>query len=265
MTLIEYVCEEYQYSEFVANGMIMGGKVLVNEEVCDWINYRLKKKDVVRIKEKKSKFVTRSGHKLEEAIKRFSLDLSGKTAIDIGASEGGFTDCMLEYGAGKVYAVDVAYGILNYRLRANEKVVVLERKNARNLTEEDIPETVDLITADVAFISLDKIIPASLRFLKEEGKVVLLFKPQFELPADCLGKNGIPLHQEDVIKQIHFFVQEMQQAGLYLNGLIRSPIKGNNGNVEYLLTGGKESKEVVSAEQIAQCCNAAETEKFAIL
>lgn len=253
MDLLEYVCETYGYNEFVANGLIMAGKVLVNDEVCSWIKYKIKKNDRVRVKEKKKKFVTRSGYKLEKAIQSFRLDMDGRTALDIGASEGGFTDCMLRQGIRKVYAVDVAYGILNYALRQNDRVVALERKNARYLTKEDIPETVDYITADVSFISLGKIIPSSLEFLKEDGCAVLLFKPQFELKQEDLGKNGIPRCDDDVIRAMDAFVKYMGGQGLFICDVAKSPIKGNSGNTEYLLLGKKRPCDTISYPRIEEC------------
>ncbi len=252
MNLIEYVCESYGLSEFDANGYIMAGKVLVNDEVCSWIKYKVKNDDRIRIKFKKTDFVTRAGHKLEKAVNVFGLDVAGKTALDIGASEGGFTDCLLKHGAGRVYAVDVAYGILNYALRVNPKVVVLERKNARYLTEEDVPEQVDLMVSDVSFISLLKVIPPNLRFMKEEGLAVLLFKPQFELAAEDLGKNGIPLEQEKVISRMEEVVLGMRESGLFVCGAAKSPLKGNSGNTEYLL-GTMRETEIIGRGYIEEC------------
>lgn len=253
MNLIEYVCESYGLSEFDANGYIMAGKVLVNDEVCSWIKYKVKNDDRIRIKFKKTDFVTRAGHKLEKAVNVFGLDVAGKTALDIGASEGGFTDCLLKHGAGRVYAVDVAYGILNYALRVNPKVVVLERKNARYLTEEDVPEQVDLMVSDVSFISLLKVIPPNLRFMKEEGLAVLLFKPQFELAAEDLGKNGIPLEQEKVISRMEKVVLGMRESGLFVCGAAKSPLKGNSGNTEYLLLGTMRETEIIGRGYIEEC------------
>lgn len=253
MFLIEYIRDKYGFSEFEANGYIMAGKVLVNEEVCSWIKYKIRKDDVVRIKHKKSDYVTRSGHKLEKAINVFQIDVIGKTALDIGASEGGFTDCLLKHGAKKVYAVDVAYGIFDYKLRENPRVVVIERKNARYLTDQEIPESVDLITSDVSFISLTKVIPNSIKFLKENGSVVMLYKPQFELEVKDLGKNGIPDDQRNVILKIEEFIMQMRGAGLYINDMAKSPLKGNSGNTEYLLWGTKAEVKEIDRSQIENC------------
>lgn len=253
MNLIEYVCSQYQYSEFVANGLIMSGNVLVNDEVCLWVKYVLKEHDKVRIRGKKKEFVTRSGYKLQAAIQNFHLDMKNAVVLDIGASEGGFTDCSLKYGAQKVYAVDVAYGILNYKLRMSPQVVALERKNARYLTQSDIPEKVDYIIADISFISLSKVIPNCLSFLKEEGMIVLLFKPQFELKKECLGKNGNPKDQKDVVDAITAFVRLMKKRGMYIYSIISSPIRGNSGNKEYILLGSKREKVGMGTQQIEQC------------
>jgi len=253
MNLIEYICKEYGMGEFEANGCIMAGKVLVNDQVCSWVKYKLKKDDRIRMKYKKTDFVTRAGRKLEKAIQVFGLDVTGKAVLDIGASEGGFTDCLLKHGARKVYAVDVAYGILDYGLRVNPRVAVLERKNARYLTEEDIPESVDVITSDVSFISLAKVVVPNLRFLKPEGVLALLFKPQFELAPESLGKNGIPEKQEDVACKIGEFIAEMRKAGVYICDIAKSPIKGNSGNVEYLLLGRKTESETVGRDKVEAC------------
>lgn len=253
MYLIEYICDSYGLSEFESNGYIMAGRVLVNDQVCSWPKYKIKNKDSVRVKYKKTDFVTRAGHKLEKAVAVFQLEIAGKVVLDIGASEGGFTDCLLKHGACRVYAVDVAYGILNYGLRVNPRVVPLERKNARYLTEEDVPEKVDIITSDVSFISLLKVIPVNLRFLKKDGKAVLLFKPQFELAAEEVGKNGIPLDQERVISRIEELILGMKAEGLYICGISKSPIKGNSGNTEYLLLGRNTETEVVGRTRIREC------------
>lgn len=250
MKLLDYLCENYGLSTFEANGYIMAGKVLVNEEVCSWINYPIKEKDQIRIKMKQKDFVTRAGYKLEKAISEFDLSVQGKVIVDIGASEGGFTDCLLKHGANRVYAVDVAYGILNYKLRVNPKVVVLERKNAKYLSDEDIPEKVDMITSDVSFISLEKVILPNIRFLKGDGCVVLLFKPQFELAPEKLGKNGIPVNSDDVVDKIEEVVLHMGKNDVYIYAIRKSPIKGNSGNTEYLLYGDLTKKEILNRYMI---------------
>lgn len=250
MKLLDYLIDNYGLSSFEANGYIMAGKILVNEEVCSWINYPVKDKDKIRIKMKQKDFVTRAGYKLEKAISEFDVHVQGKVIIDIGASEGGFTDCLLKHGANRVYAVDVAYGILNYKLRVNPKVVVLERKNARYLSDEDIPEKVDMITSDVSFISLEKVILPNIRFLKEDGRVVLLFKPQFELSQEKLGKNGIPVNSDDVVEKIEEFAFYMGKSDVYIHAIQKSPIKGNSGNTEYLLYGDLVKKEMLTRNRI---------------
>lgn len=256
MNLLEYVCDSYGLSEFESNGYIMAGKVLVNDQVCSWPKYQIRKCDSVRVKYKKTDFVTRAGHKLEKAIQVFGLEVAGKVVLDIGASEGGFTDCLLKHGAGRVYAVDVAYGILNYGLRVNPRVVPLERKNARYLTDEDLPEKVDIITSDVSFISLQKVIPVNLRFLKEDGYAVLLFKPQFELAAADVGKNGIPLDRQKVISRMEELILGLKESGLYICGISKSPIKGNSGNTEYLLLGRNRETEITGRNRIEECVTA---------
>lgn len=253
MHLIEYICDKYGFSEFEANGYIMAGRVLVNEEICSWIKYKIRKDDVIRIKHKKSDYVTRSGYKLEKAINFFQIDVLGKIVLDIGASEGGFTDCLLKHGAKKVYAVDVAYGIFDYKLRKNSRVVVIERKNARYLTDKEILESVDLITLDVSFISLAKVIPNNIKFLKENGNIIMLYKPQFELDVKDLGKDGIPSDQRNVILKIEKFIAQMNMEGIYIKSIVKSPLKGNSGNTEYLLWGRKLEAKEIDRSQIENC------------
>lgn len=180
-------------------------------------------------------FVSRGGLKLEKAIKAFALDFTGKTILDIGASTGGFTDCALQNGAAKVYAVDVGYGQLAWSLRSDERVVVLEKVNARYLTAEQVPEKTDFITIDASFISLKKLIPPLGVFLKDGGAYVALIKPQFEAGKENVGKKGVvrdPAVHWEVIRDLLDFFHE---NGLYAEALTFSPIKGPEGNREYLV------------------------------
>ena len=186
-------------------------------------------------------YVSRGGLKLEKAMSTFSgLDLRGVTAIDAGASTGGFTDCMLQNGAARVYAVDVGYGQLAWSLRQDPRVVCMERTNVRYLTPEQIPEPLDFGTVDVSFISLRLILPALRRLLKPAGQMVCLVKPQFEAGRDKVGKKGVvrdPAVHLEVLRQ---FLNHAQESGFTVKDMTFSPIRGPEGNIEYLgqLTAG---------------------------
>ena len=181
------------------------------------------------------KYVSRGGLKLEKAMETFDLpDLTGAVAIDAGASTGGFTDCMLQNGAAKVYAVDVGYGQLAWSLRSDPRVVCMERTNVRYLTGEDIPEPLDFGSVDVSFISLRLILPALRKLMKPEGELVCLIKPQFEAGKEKVGKKGVvrdrAVHRE-VLEQ---FLRHADECGFYVKDLTFSPIRGPEGNIEYL-------------------------------
>lgn len=180
-------------------------------------------------------YVSRGGLKLEKAVKRFALDFKDKVVLDIGASTGGFTDCSLQNGAKRVYAVDVGYGQLAWSLRSDERVIVLEKVNARYLSEEQVPEKADFIVMDASFISLKKLIPNLIPFLKENGAFVSLIKPQFEAGKEKVGKKGVVREASthlEVVEKIKDF-----SIGLNLSvlNLEFSPIKGPQGNIEYLI------------------------------
>lgn len=190
---------------------------------------------VVLLKEAEVPYVSRGGLKLEKAIRTFNLNVEGKVIIDVGASTGGFTDCLLKHGARRVYAVDVGYGQLDWRLRQDGRVVCLERRNIRYLKPEDIGEEADIAVIDVSFISLTKVIPVTVTLLKEQAEIVTLVKPQFEVGRGQVGKGGVvrdPELHAQVTEKIRAFAQ-----GLGLNplGLIESPILGSKGNREFLL------------------------------
>lgn len=190
---------------------------------------------------KETSYVSRGGLKLEKALHEFSVDPSGKTAIDVGASTGGFTDCLLRHGAKKVVAIDVGYGQLAWSLRQDPRVVVMERTNIRNVGPADIGELADLITIDVSFISLEKIQDSVSRLVKPEGKIVALIKPQFEVGKERVGKKGVVreavLHK-DVLERLWDFYVE---AGFSVKGLTYSPIRGPEGNIEFLIYLVKDS------------------------
>ena len=181
------------------------------------------------------KYVSRGGLKLEKAIQEFGLNLAGLTVLDIGASTGGFTDCSLQNGAVKVYAVDVGYGQLDWKLRQDPRVIVWERTNARYLTTSQIPEQVNLITIDVSFISLSKILPVVKQFLKEDGSILALIKPQFEAGREKVGKKGVVRDPQTHQEVIFHVLTEAEKNNLYCWGLTYSPITGPEGNIEFLI------------------------------
>jgi len=178
-------------------------------------------------------FVSRGGIKLDHALGQFQLDVTSKVAADIGASTGGFTDCLLQHGASRVYAVDVGYGQLDYRLRQDKRVVVLERVNARYPIS--LPEKVDLATLDLSFISVEKVIPSVVRLLKNDGCLVVLLKPQFEAGRSEVGKGGIVKQPVVHARVLGRFIAWMVNHGFRLGGLVASPILGAEGNMEFFL------------------------------
>jgi len=218
-----------------AKAMIMAGIVFVDNQKCDKAGEMIKENSVVEVRGNTLRYVSRGGLKLEKAVSVFSISLKDKTAIDIGASTGGFTDCMLQNGAKKVYAIDVGYGQLAWQLRNDERVVSLERTNIRYVTDEEVPEKVDFISIDVSFISLKLVLPVAKEFLSDEGEIVALIKPQFEAGREQVGKKGvirdIKVHKEVIVNIMSF----ANNIGLYTEGLDYSPIKGPEGNIEYLL------------------------------
>lgn len=234
MTRLDVFLVEQRYFESreKAKTEIMCGNVLVNER-------RLKPSDKVkddckiRIIEQMP-FVSRGGYKLDKAIKVFGLDLRDKVMLDIGASTGGFTDVMLQNGAKKVFAVDVGYGQLHYKLRNDNRVVSMERCNARNLSLDMFDERPDMATMDVSFISILLIMPVLKSILKSEGKLMALIKPQFEAGKDQVGKNGVvrdkQVHKEVITKVI----EGAKEYGLYCKALDFSPVKGPEGNIEFI-------------------------------
>ena len=216
---------------------IMVGNVIVNEQVVTKAGTMFKDNDELNIRIKdKLKYVSRGGLKLEKAIKTWDLDFSDKLVLDIGASTGGFTDCALQNGARRVYSVDVGKNQLDWKLRNNEKVVSLEEMHIKDLKEEDIGnEKADFIVIDVSFISLTKVIPYFEKFLKKNGKIIMLVKPQFEVGREKIGRNGVIENEEyhdEAIKKIISFSKE---CGYELAGVGDSPIKGAKGNKEFLM------------------------------
>ncbi|MGI6606105.1 MAG: TlyA family RNA methyltransferase [Peptococcia bacterium] len=215
--------------------LIMAGEVFVNGCKAEKAGTLVECDDRIEIRGNLLPYVSRGGLKLAKAIETFHIDLTGKIMMDVGASTGGFTDCALQHGARQVFAVDVGYGQLAWSLRQDKRVVVFERTNARYLTKEQINVLVDLITIDVSFISLRKILVPLVSFLKEGGSIVALIKPQFEAGKELVGKKGVvkdPLVHQRVIEDIIVFSKEIP---LLVQGLTFSPIRGPEGNIEFLI------------------------------
>ena len=218
-----------------AKAVIMAGEVFVDNQREDKAGSTFDEKQEIVVKGKTLKYVSRGGLKLEKAMNNFDIVLKDKVCMDVGASTGGFTDCMLQNGAVKVYSVDVGHGQLDWKLRNDERVVCMERTNMRYMTEEDIDEKASFVSIDVSFISLTKILPAVYRILNMGGEVVALIKPQFEAGREKVGKKGVvrdPKVHEEVIEKICDFASS---NGFELLHLDYSPIKGPEGNIEYLL------------------------------
>lgn len=215
--------------------LIMAGLVYVNGQKETKAGTSVKSEDCIELRGEKMPYVSRGGYKLAKAIDEFGLKLDGCVCMDIGASTGGFTDCMLISGASKVYSIDVGYGQLAWKLRSDSRVVNMERTNFRYVTHEEIPEEIDFASVDVSFISLKHIIPPMKELLKQGGQAVCLIKPQFEAGKEKVGKKGvvreISTHIE-VVENIYNFVLE---NGFKVLNLDFSPIKGPQGNIEYLI------------------------------
>lgn len=218
-----------------AKALIMAGAVFVNGQRESKPGEQVKKNDSLEVHGNALPYVSRGGLKLQKAAEVFHLDFHEKTCLDVGASTGGFTDVMLQGGAKKVYAVDVGYGQLAWKLRTDERVVNLERTNFRYVTSEQIPEQVDFASADVAFISLRLILPVMYDFLKEESEAVCLIKPQFEAGRDKVGKKGVVRDKEVHKAVIRELVSFASSCSFEVEGLDFSPIKGPEGNIEYLM------------------------------
>jgi len=218
-----------------AKRMIMAGEVLVDGQKVDKAGTTVKREAEIRLLGNDIPYVSRGGLKLAKAMETFGISMSGKVAADIGASTGGFTDCMLQNGAVKVYAIDVGYGQLAWKLRTDERVVNMERTNIRNVTVDMFESPLDFASIDVAFISLTKVLPVAYELLKDEGEIAALIKPQFEAGKDKVGKKGVvrdPAVHLEVIRRIVEFSQEL---GFAVRGLTFSPVKGPEGNIEYLV------------------------------
>ncbi|MBQ7704150.1 MAG: TlyA family RNA methyltransferase [Selenomonadaceae bacterium] len=240
-----------------AKSLIMMGKILVNGQKIDKAGTLVAADSEIKILGEEMPFVSRGGFKLQKAVEVFNLNLEGKIAADIGASTGGFTDCMLQRGAKKVYAIDVGYGQLAWKLRNDDRVVNLERTNIRNV--ETLPDILDFASIDVAFISLDKVLPVAFKLLSEVGEIAALIKPQFEAGKENVGKKGVVKDKKIHSAVIEYVLTFAQNLNFKICGLDFSPIKGPEGNIEYLayLSKNPVAQEINFAEKINSTVDAA--------
>lgn len=236
----------YAPSREKAKAIIMAGIVYVNNQKVDKAGFELKEGDVLEVRGKTLQYVSRGGLKLEKAMQEFPITLEGKICMDVGASTGGFTDCMLQNGAVKVYSVDVGYGQLAWKLRTDERVVNLERTNFRYATREQIPDEVDFASVDVSFISLKHILPNLNTLLAPDGQAVCLIKPQFEAGKEKVGKKGVVRDLNVHLEVVENVINLALENGFSVMGLQFSPIKGPEGNIEYLIYLNKSQEPVVS-------------------
>jgi 23S rRNA (cytidine1920-2'-O)/16S rRNA (cytidine1409-2'-O)-methyltransferase len=218
-----------------AQAMILAGEVLADEQKIDKPGHRVRSEAAIRLLGVAPKFVSRGGLKLEAALDGFGIDVAGRICADIGASTGGFTDCLLQRGARKVYAIDVGAGQLHWNIRQDERVVVKERVNARHLTREILPEPIEFACCDVSFISVTLIVPALTRLLRPEADLVVLVKPQFEVGKGQVGKGGIVREPELHRAAVEKVRVSLEQAGFSRIVERESPILGAEGNREFLL------------------------------
>lgn len=218
-----------------AQALIMAGKVLVNNHLVDKPGTQVSTEDVVALKGEDIPYVSRGGLKLEAALKAINVDIAGFICLDVGASTGGFTDCLLQHGAIRVFAVDVGYGQLAWKLRQDPRVVVIERTNIRHMPAETLPQSVDLVTIDVSFISLKLVVPVVLKFLKKGAGILSLIKPQFEVGKGNVGKGGVvrdPVLHAEVVEDLSDFFARL---GLVRQCIIPSPVLGPKGNREFFI------------------------------
>lgn len=218
-----------------ARALILEGKVIVNGQKIEKPGTLVDETAEITLCGETLPYVSRGGLKLEAVLKEFSIDVKNKVAMDIGAGTGGFTDCLLQHGAKKIYAVDVGYGQLAWKLRTDPRVIPIERTNIRYMPKEKIPEEIDIATVDVSFISLKLVIPKVLEFLKPRGEIIALIKPQFEVGKGEVDRGGVikdPEKRKKVVQEIRSFFESLD---LKVIGIIQSPIPGQKGNIEYLI------------------------------
>ncbi len=230
-------------SRSAAQALIMAGGVYIDNQKAMKAGEMIKGTENIEIREKGLQYVSRGGLKLEKAMKEFPITPSGKVCMDIGASTGGFTDCMLQNGASKVYAIDVGYGQLAWKLRQDERVVNMERTNIRHLEPEMLENVPDFFSVDVSFISLKLVLPVVFNVLANGGEGVCLIKPQFEAGREKVGKKGVVREKSTHIEVIETVLQFTKEIGFSVAGLDFSPVRGPEGNIEYLMYVKKSNEE----------------------
>ena len=233
----------------LARALIMDGRVMAGDRKILRASEMLRPDERLRVRGALDSYVSRGAHKLRRALEVFEIDLKDRVCVDVGASTGGFTDVMLRAGARQVYSVDVGYNLLDYRLRSDARVVCMERTNARFLKPEDFPERPDFGATDVSFISLKAVLPAALSVLLPGGRFAALIKPQFEAPKEDVGEKGVvrdPAVHARVLRDITEFIPTL---GWRVNGLDFSPIRGPEGNIEFLLDLVEENNAAVPARE----------------
>lgn len=242
-----------------ARASIMAGEIFVDDKRLDKCGEKVKESANIRFVGENLPYVSRGGLKLEKALKEFNIVLDAKTCFDIGASTGGFTDCMLQNNAKKVYSIDVGYGQFAWKLRTDPRVVCMERTNVRYVTPEDIGEYGDFASIDVAFISLKKVILPVANLLNEAGRIVALIKPQFEAGREKVGKKGVVKEPETHKEVIHEILNFIEANNYNIINLSYSPIRGPEGNIEYLVYFTKEQdyNEKFDMENVESVVNAA--------
>lgn len=238
------VRQGYAPSREKAKALLMAGSVFVDNQREDKAGAQFDESKIkIEVKGKPIPYVSRGGLKLERALQDFPITLTDSVCMDIGASTGGFTDCMLQNGAGKVYAIDVGHGQLDWKLRCDERVVCMEKTNFRYVTDEQIPEPIDFASVDVSFISLTKILPPARALLRMQGEMVCLIKPQFEAGREKVGKKGVVRDQKVHVEVVRSVTDYAEKIGFSVKGLTYSPIKGPEGNIEYLMWIEKSAEE----------------------
>lgn len=233
-----------------AKALIMSGDVFVDGQREDKAGSMFLETVDIEVHGNTLRYVSRGGLKLEKAMKQFDINLNGAVCMDIGASTGGFTDCMLQNGASKVYSVDVGYGQFAWKLRQDERVVCMEKTNIRYVTPDDIDDMLDFASVDVSFISLTKVLGPAYQLLKEKATMVCLIKPQFEAGKEKVGKKGVVREPETHLEVIQRVIEFCLSNGFSVLGLSYSPIKGPEGNIEYLLYIRKDGQETTTEGEI---------------
>ncbi|MEA4973390.1 MAG: TlyA family RNA methyltransferase [Candidatus Metalachnospira sp.] len=242
-------------SRELSKAYIMAGDVYVDGNKEDKAGTKIDINSKIEVKGREMPYVSRGGFKLEKAMAEFPVELYGKICMDIGSSTGGFTDCMLQNGASKVYSIDVGYGQLAWKLRNDERVICMEKTNVRYITQEQISDKPEFASVDVSFISLTKVIPPAIAVMADNAQMVCLIKPQFEAGREKVGKKGVvkdkKVHEEVILKIIDFAFE----IGMNVIGISFSPIKGPEGNIEYLIMLDKKN-EALSKEEAYKTAHA---------